>query len=172
MTMIRVSLGYCLALAASLASAADLQQLSVSPPDINLATASNAIVIGFNVTADERARSAAEERKVEMRFYQVIYKVLDDVKAALEQRLAPQREEEIHGHAEIRQVFKASKIGNIAGCMVTDGFINRNDQIRLIRDGKIMLTHYSAGLLFSPEARAKFVEPDLDAIPRHDRPSD
>jgi translation initiation factor IF-2 len=113
---------------------------AINQEDINLATASNAIVIGFNVTADERARSAAEERKVEMRFYQVIYKVLDDVKAALEQRLAPQKEEEIHGHAEIRQVFKASKIGNIAGCMVTDGFINRNDQIRLIRDGKIMLT--------------------------------
>jgi translation initiation factor IF-2 len=119
---------------------------AINQEDVNLATASNAIVIGFNVTADERARSAAEERKVELRFYQVIYKVLDDVKAALEQRLAPQREEEIRGHAEIRQVFKASKVGNIAGCIVSDGVINRSDQVRLIRDGKILLTGTIASL--------------------------
>jgi translation initiation factor IF-2 len=119
---------------------------AINQEDVNLATASSAIVIGFNVTADERARSAAEERKVEIRFYQVIYKVIDDVRAGLEQRLAPQREEEIHGHAEIRQVFKASKVGNIAGCMVTDGLINRSDQIRLIRDGKILLTGTIASL--------------------------
>jgi translation initiation factor IF-2 len=116
---------------------------AITQEDIMLATASqdaNAVVIGFNVAADERARNLAEEKKVEIRTYDVIYKVTDDIKAALEARLAPQLHEEVHGHAEIRKVFKASKVGNIAGCLVTDGFIARSDQIRLVRDGRIVHT--------------------------------
>jgi translation initiation factor IF-2 len=127
---------------------------AITLDDVVLASASKAIVIGFNVSADERARSYAEEKNVDIRIYQVIYKVLDDVRGALEQRLAPQKQEEVRGHAEIRQVFKASKIGNIAGCMVTDGVIHRSDQIRLVRDGRIVHTGTLSSLKrFKDDAR-------------------
>jgi len=112
----------------------------ISQADVVLASTSKAIVIGFNITADERARSLAEEKKVDIRSYQVIYKVVDDIRLAMQDRLAPQLHEQIRGHAEIRQVFKASKIGNIAGCMVTDGMLGRNDKIRLLRDGRPIFT--------------------------------
>ncbi len=127
---------------------------AISQADVGLAHASQAIVIGFNVTADERARSLAEEKKVVIRVYQVIYKVIDDVRAAMQDRLAPQMHEEVRGHAEIRQIFKASKVGNIAGCMVTDGIIGRNDRIRLVRDGRIVHTGTLSSLKrFKDDAR-------------------
>ena len=113
---------------------------AISQDDIGLADASDAVVIGFHVTADDRARSLAEERKVEIRTYDVIYKAIEDVRNAMAARLAPDREERINGHAEIRQTYRASKIGTIAGCMVLDGVIRRGDQVRLARDGKIVHT--------------------------------
>ncbi|MBI4606653.1 MAG: translation initiation factor IF-2 [Planctomycetes bacterium] len=115
---------------------------AISQADVALASASqpHAMVIGFNVSADERARSQAEQKKVEIRPHQVIYKAVEDVRGAMQARLAPQMSEEFHGRAEIRQVIKASKLGNIAGCMVTAGTIGRSDQVRLVRDGRIVHT--------------------------------
>ncbi|MCS5627425.1 MAG: translation initiation factor IF-2 [Planctomycetes bacterium] len=107
---------------------------AVSQEDVQLASASDAVIIGFHVVADDRARTVAEETGVEIRSYKVIYEVVDDIRAAMEARLAPEELEEFHGRATIRQVFKASKIGNIAGCIVNTGKILRNDKIRLIRN--------------------------------------
>ncbi len=107
---------------------------AVSQEDVQLASASDAVIIGFHVVADDRARAVAEEAGVEIRSYKVIYEVVDDIRAAMEARLAPEELEEFHGRATIRQVFKASKIGNIAGCIVSTGKILRNDKIRLIRN--------------------------------------
>jgi translation initiation factor IF-2 len=120
---------------------------TINQSDVQLAMASQpqAIVIGFNVATDDRARSLAEEKDVSVRTYDVIYKVVEDVRKALKRRLAPVKHEELHGHVEIRHIFKASKVGNIAGCMVTDGLIGRSDQVRLLRDGRIVHT----GLLTS-----------------------
>ena len=112
----------------------------VTQEDIHLASASQAVVIGFHVTTDDRARALAEEKQVDVRHYRVIYEAIEDVRAALESRLAPEVTEEIHGRAEIRQVYRASKIGNIAGCIVTSGRVLRNDKARLIRDSKIIYT--------------------------------
>ena len=107
---------------------------AVSQEDVQLASASDAVIIGFHVVADDRARTVAEETGVEIRSYKVIYEVVDDIRAAMEARLAPEELEEFHGRATIRQVFKASKLGNIAGCIVNTGKILRNDKIRLIRN--------------------------------------
>jgi len=111
---------------------------AVSQEDVQLASASDAVIIGFHVVADDRARAVAEEAGVEIRHYKVIYEVVDDIRAAMEARLAPEEVEEFHGRVEIRQIFRASKLGNIAGCMVKTGKILRNDKIRLIRDGKVI----------------------------------
>ncbi len=108
----------------------------VNEGDVVLAEASKGIVIGFNVTIDERARALSEERGVQIRIYHVIYELLDDVKAGLEDRLAPVYEEVVSGHAEILRLFHASKLGNIAGCMVRDGTIHRADQVRVLRGGE------------------------------------
>lgn len=118
----------------------------VNHADIVLADAFGAIVIAFNVGPDEQARMLAEEKDVEIRRYDVIYKLIDDVRAALSGELKPQLEEEIHGHAEVRQLFKASKVGTIAGCMVVDGTILRSDQVRVIRAGKVLHTGGIASL--------------------------
>ena len=107
---------------------------AVSQEDVQLASASDAVIIGFHVVADDRARTVAEETGVEIRSYKVIYEVVDDIRAAMEARLAPEELEVFHGRATIRQVFKASKLGNIAGCIVNTGKILRNDKIRLIRN--------------------------------------
>jgi len=112
----------------------------VSENDVVLAEASKAIVLAFNVPTDERARNVAEERGVQIRSYNVIYNLLDDVKSALEDRLSPIYEEEIRGHAEVRQIFRSSRIGNIAGCVVLDGTVGRNDQVRVKRDGEVVHT--------------------------------
>ncbi|OQC21672.1 MAG: Translation initiation factor IF-2 [Planctomycetes bacterium ADurb.Bin069] len=108
----------------------------VNEGDVTLAEASKGIVIGFNVTIDERARSLSEERGVQIRVYHVIYELLDDVKAGLEDRLTPLYEEVVSGHAEILRIFHASKLGSIAGCMVRDGVIHRADQVRVFRGGE------------------------------------
>ena len=111
---------------------------AVSLDDIQLADASGAVVIGFHVTADERARQLADERDVEIRVYDIIYKAIEEIRDAMAAQLEPDREEKVQGHAEIRQIYKASKIGTIAGCFVTDGLIRRTDQVRLLRDGRIV----------------------------------
>jgi translation initiation factor IF-2 len=89
----------------------------------------------------------AEQRHVEIRLYRVIYEIFDDLKKALSGLLEPEVREKLHGHAEVRQVFKVSKLGNIAGCMVTDGHIQRGSKVRLIRDGRVITEDLSIDTL-------------------------
>ena len=103
-----------------------------------LASASNAIVIGFNVRPEPSAKNVAEEQKVDVRLYRVIYNAIEDITAAMKGLLDPVYEEKIIGHAEIRSTFKASGIGTIGGGYVTDGKMNRNAQVRIIRDGIVI----------------------------------
>jgi translation initiation factor IF-2 len=110
----------------------------INESDVELADASGAVIIGFHVIPDEAARAMAEQRHVELRLYTVIYEIFDDLKKALSGMLEPEVREKLHGHAEIRQVFKVSKIGNIAGCFVTDGHIQRGSKIRLTRGGIVV----------------------------------
>lgn len=112
----------------------------ITESDINLAIASKAIVVGFNVRADAAARKLAEGEGVEIRYYNIIYDVVDDVKAAMSGMLAPEKKEQILGTVEIRQVITVSKVGNIAGCMVTDGLIKRSASVRLIRNNVVVHT--------------------------------
>lgn len=107
----------------------------VSESDVMLANASDAIVIGFNVTTSAQARSLAEQRGVDIRLYDVIYDITDDVTNAAAGLLAPELKLEVLGHAEVREVFRVSKVGMVAGCYITDGFVERNSQIRVTRDG-------------------------------------
>jgi len=111
---------------------------AISESDVELADASDAVIIGFHVVPDESARAMAEQRRVEIRLYKVIYEIFDDLKKALSGMLEPEIREKLHGHAEIRQVFKFSRVGNIGGCFVTDGHIQRGSKIRLIRNGVII----------------------------------
>ena len=112
----------------------------ISESDINLAIASNAVVIGFNTRADANARKAAEGNGIDIRYYNIIYDAVDDVKAAMSGMLTPDKKEEIIGHAEIRTVFVASKIGTVAGCMVTSGHVTRSANFRLLRDNVVIYT--------------------------------
>ncbi len=111
---------------------------AVSESDIMLASASNAIIVGFNVRPDNNARAEAERLGIDMRMYRIIYDCIEEMKAAMKGMLAPKYKEEVIGHAEIRQTFKVSKIGTIAGCYVTDGKITRNSQVRVVRDGIVI----------------------------------
>ena len=112
----------------------------ISESDINLAIASKAVVIGFNTRADAGARKVAETNGIDIRYYNIIYDAVDDVKAAMSGMLTPDKKEEIIGNAEIRQVFRISKVGSIAGCMVTSGVVRRAAQIRLLRDNVVIYT--------------------------------
>ncbi len=112
---------------------------AIRETDVMFASASNAIIIGFNVRPDVNARKAAENEKVDIRLYRVIYDAIDDIKAAMSGLLDPELREVILGRVEVRKVFKASKLGNIAGCYVTEGKISRDAGIRLIRDGIVIL---------------------------------
>jgi translation initiation factor IF-2 len=103
--------------------------------DVNLAAASNAIIVGFHVRPTPKAQSLAEEEKIDIRKYNVIYDVVDDIKNAMEGMLAPDIKEEVIGNAEVRDTFKVPKVGTIAGCYVTEGKVRRNAQVHLIRDG-------------------------------------
>jgi translation initiation factor IF-2 len=118
----------------------------ISESDVNLAIASKAVLIGFNTRADANARKVAEHNGVDIRYYNIIYDAVDDVKAAMGGMLAPEQREEIIGSAEIRQVFVASKIGTIAGCMVTDGVVRRSAKLRLLRDNVVIYTGELEGL--------------------------
>jgi translation initiation factor IF-2 len=112
----------------------------VTESDVNLAIASKAVIIGFNTRADVGARKLAENNGVEIRYYNIIYDAVDDLKAAMSGMLTPDKKEEVIGTAEIRQVFKVSKIGSIAGCMVTSGLVRRNARVRLLRDNTVIFT--------------------------------
>ena len=112
----------------------------ISESDVNLAIASGALIIGFNVRADGAARKLAENDGVEIRYYNIIYDAIDDVKAAMSGMLSPEEKEQITGTVEIRQVITVSKVGNIAGCMVTDGFVKRDSKVRVIRNNVVIHT--------------------------------
>ncbi|WP_310386606.1 translation initiation factor IF-2 [Roseateles sp.] len=112
----------------------------ISESDVNLAIASKAVIIGFNVRADAGARKLAEGNAVDLRYYNIIYDAVDEVKAAMTGMLAPEQREEIIGLAEIRTVFVATKIGTIAGCMVTSGVVNRSARFRLLRENVVIYT--------------------------------
>jgi len=112
----------------------------ISESDINLAIASKAVVIGFNVRADSGARKHAEGNDVDIRYYNIIYDAVDELKAAMAGLLAPEKREEVIGAAEIRTVFVASKIGTVAGCMITDGHVTRSAHFRLLRENVVVYT--------------------------------
>ncbi|MCI9189000.1 MAG: translation initiation factor IF-2 [Lachnospiraceae bacterium] len=116
---------------------------AINESDVTLASASNAIIIGFNVRPDSTAKATAEREGVDVRLYRVIYQAIEDVEAAMKGMLDPVFEEKVIGHAEIRQIFKASQIGNIAGSYVTDGIFQRGCKIRITREGEQI---YEGGL--------------------------
>ncbi|MRD49625.1 translation initiation factor IF-2 [Caenimonas koreensis DSM 17982] len=113
---------------------------AISESDVNLAIASKAVIIGFNVRADAGARKLAEGNGVDIRYYSIIYDAVDELKVAMSGMLAPDKREEVIGTAEIRTVFVASKIGTVAGCMVTSGMVNRSAHFRLLRDNVVVYT--------------------------------
>jgi len=119
---------------------------AITESDVLLASASDAIIIGFNVRPMGNARDIADKEEIDIRMYSIIYDAINDLKDAMEGMLSPEMKEEITGTAEIRETFKISKIGTIAGCMVTNGKIFRNSQIRLIRDGVVIYTGELASL--------------------------
>ena len=110
----------------------------ISESDITLAAASNAIVIGFNVRANPQARQLAQKSGIDVRYYSIIYNVIDDIKSALTGLLSPDLKEEFLGNAEVKEVFNISKVGKIAGCMVTEGNIKRGANVRLLRDNVVI----------------------------------
>ena len=112
----------------------------ISESDVNLAIASKAIIIGFNTRADANARKLAEHNGVDLRYYNIIYDAVDEVKAAMGGMLAPEQKEEPLGTAELRKVFVASKIGTVAGSMVTSGLVRRNCRFRLLRQNIVVYT--------------------------------
>jgi len=119
---------------------------AISESDVLLASASDAIIIGFQVRPTQNARKLAENEQIDIRLYSIIYDAIEEIKSAMEGMLAPKLEEKIVAEVEIREVFKISKVGSIAGCMVLDGKINRNNEIRIIRDGVVIHTGKLASL--------------------------
>ena len=113
---------------------------AISESDVNLAIAAKAVIIGFNTRADAGARKLAENNGVDIRYYDIIYDAVDDLKLAMSGMLTPDKREEVLGTAEIRTVFVASKIGTVAGCMVTSGLVNRTAKFRLLRENMVIYT--------------------------------
>ncbi len=111
---------------------------AITESDVMLASASHAIIIGFNVRAVGRVKDLAEKEKVDIRYYNVIYDVIDDIKKAMEGLLEPEFKENIIGHAEVKQTFKIPKVGTVAGCFVSDGRVERNARVRVLRDGVVV----------------------------------
>ncbi|TQV74836.1 translation initiation factor IF-2 [Aliikangiella marina] len=111
---------------------------AITETDVTLASASNAIVIGFNVRADASARKAVDKEGVDLRYYSVIYDLIDEVRAAMSGMLSPEKKQEIIGLAEVRDVFRSPKLGAIAGCMVVEGIVKRNNPIRVLRDNVVI----------------------------------
>ena len=110
----------------------------ITETDANLAFASNAVIFGFNVRADAAAKRIVENSGLDMRYYSIIYDLIDDVKQAMSGLLAPELREEIVGIAQVRDVFKSPKFGAVAGCMVTEGVVYRNKKIRVLRDNVVI----------------------------------
>jgi len=110
----------------------------ITESDVTLAEASNAVIIGFNVRAHKEARALAEQAGIEIRYYNVIYNLVDDVKAAMSGLLPPTLREEMLGNAQILEIFTISKVGKVAGCRVTDGTVQRGANVRLIRDNVVV----------------------------------
>jgi translation initiation factor IF-2 len=110
----------------------------ISESDVLLASASDAVIVGFQVRPSNAARRIADNEEIEIRLYSIIYDAINEVKAAMEGMLAPETQEVIVGNAEVREVFKITKVGTVAGCMVTDGYLKRSNPIRLIRDGIVV----------------------------------
>ena len=110
----------------------------ISESDVNLALASKAVIIGFNTRADGVARKAAETVGVDIRYYNIIYEAVDDVKAALSGMLSPEKKEQILGQVEIRQVFRISRVGTIAGCYVLEGLVKRASRVRVLRSNVVV----------------------------------
>ena len=119
---------------------------AITESDVLLASASDAIVIGFNVRPMGNARAVAEKEEIDIRSYSIIYDAINDVKDAMEGMLSPEMKEEVTGTAEIRETYKISKVGTIAGCMVTSGKIYRNSSVRIIREGIVIYTGALASL--------------------------
>ncbi|MBL7897118.1 MAG: translation initiation factor IF-2, partial [Crocinitomicaceae bacterium] len=113
---------------------------AISETDVTLASASNAIIVGFQVRPSAAARKLAEKEEIDIRLYSIIYQAIEEVKTAMEGMLAPEFKEEVVGTAEVRETFNISKVGTIAGCFVTEGKILRTNDIRLIRDGIVIHT--------------------------------
>jgi translation initiation factor IF-2 len=119
---------------------------NIGENDVMLAAASKAVVIGFNVQAEPSARRLAEAEGVSIRLYDIIYRLTEDIEKALKGMLEPEEKETIIGHAEVRAVFRISKVGNIAGCRVTDGEIRRNAYIRVLRHGEVLAMGHVSSL--------------------------
>ncbi|MDY5497743.1 MAG: translation initiation factor IF-2 [Anaerobutyricum sp.] len=119
---------------------------AINESDVILASASNAIIIGFNVRPDAMAKSVAEREKVDMRLYRVIYNAIEDIEAAIKGMLDPVYREKVIGHVEVRQIYKASGVGTIAGCYVADGMITKTSQARIVRDGIVIYEGLLASL--------------------------
>jgi len=118
----------------------------ISESDVNLAIAAGAVIIGFNVRAETSAKKLAESNGVDVRYYNIIYDAVDEVKAAMTGMLAPEKREEVIGMVEVREVYHISKIGTVAGCMVTDGLVKRDSQVRLLRDNVVQWTGWLESL--------------------------
>jgi len=112
----------------------------ITESDINLALASGAVVIGFNTRADATARKLAENSGIQLRYYNIIYEAVEEIKAALSGMLAPERKEQVLGLVEVRQVFKITKVGAVAGCYVLEGLVRRGSQVRILRDNVVVHT--------------------------------
>jgi translation initiation factor IF-2 len=112
----------------------------ITESDVNLALASKAVIIGFNVRADAQARKLAQTTGVDLRYYNIIYDAVDEIKAAMSGMLAPEKKEQAIGLVEIRQVFRISKVGTVAGCYVLEGLVKRGSMVRVIRDGVVLHT--------------------------------
>ncbi len=110
----------------------------INESDVMLSLASGALVLGFNVRADAKARELAKREKISLSFYTVIYDLIDDITKAMEGKLNPKEREIQLGHAEVREVFRITKVGNVAGCMVTDGHISNKSKLRVFRDNVVI----------------------------------
>lgn len=129
----------------------------ITETDATLAAASGAIILGFNVRADASARRVVETEGLDLRYYSVIYSLIDEVKQAMSGMLAPEYKQQIIGLAEVRDVFKSPKFGAIAGCMVTEGMIKRNNPIRVLRDNVVIYEGELESCAASKMTLAKFV---------------
>jgi translation initiation factor IF-2 len=112
----------------------------ITESDVNLAMAARAVIIGFNARADATARKLAESSGIQLRYYNIIYEAVDEIKAALSGMLAPERKEQVLGLVEVKQVFRISKVGTVAGCAVKEGLVKRSAQVRVLRDNVVIHT--------------------------------